>query len=125
MFKRWFQKKETPNAEEQSGMQEIDDAGEIVSLTGRTIQREVKPVIGASILQLAEKNKVDWNSNCRRGTCARCRSKVLEGMEYLSEPNEAEIARLEPEEIEQGFRLGCQAKIVQAGKVVVKHSPYF
>lgn len=125
MFKRWFKKKEQPPiSTKQETLEEIED-GAGIELAGRTIRRTVKPVIGASILQLAEQHKVDWNSNCRRGTCARCRSKVLEGMEHLSEPNEAEIARLEPEELEQGYRLGCQVKIVNRGKVVVKHAPYF
>jgi 2Fe-2S ferredoxin len=125
MFKRWFKKKEQPPiSTKQETLEEIED-GAGIELAGRTIRRTVKPVIGASILQLAEQHKVDWNSNCRRGTCARCRSKVLEGMEHLSEPNEAEIARLEPEELEQGYRLGCQVKIVSRGKVVVKHAPYF
>jgi len=124
MFKRWFRKQEQPQVQSQEHQEEAT-FGEGVELEGRTVRRTVKPVIGITILQLAEQHKVDWNSNCRRGTCARCRSKVLEGMEHLSEPNEAELARLEPEEIEQGYRLGCQAKIVSEGKISVKHAPYF
>jgi len=125
MFKRWFRKQEQPPQEQSHDNLAEVEIGEGIELTGRTVRRTVKPVVGATILQLAEQHKVDWNSNCRRGTCARCRSKVLEGMEHLSEPNEAENARLEPEEIEQGYRLGCQAKIVREGKIVVKHAPYF
>jgi len=125
MFKRWFKKQEQqPKDLSQENHAEVV-IGEGIELAGRTVRRTVKPTVGVTILQLAEQHKVDWNSNCRRGTCARCRSKVLEGMEHLSEPNEAEIARLEPEEIEQGYRLGCQAKIVREGKIVVKHAPYF
>jgi 2Fe-2S ferredoxin len=124
MFKRWFRKQEQPQVQAQEHQEEAA-FGEGVELKGRTVRQTVKPVIGITILQLAEQHKVDWNSNCRRGTCARCRSKVLEGMEHLSEPNEAELARLEPEEIEQGYRLGCQAKIVSEGKISVKHAPYF
>lgn len=125
MFKRWFKKRKQAQAEVAYEQPELEDAGETILLTGRTIEREVRPVIGASILQLADKNKVDWYSNCKRGTCARCRSKVLEGAEFLSAPNEAEMARLEPEEIEEGFRLGCQATVAKAGRVIVKHAPYF
>lgn len=124
MFKRWFKKKK-PQADVIHEQPELEDDGETILLTGRTIEREVRPEIGASILQLADKNKVDWYSNCKRGTCARCRSKVLEGAEYLSAPNEAETARLEPEEIEAGYRLGCQATVEKTGRVVVKHAPYF
>lgn len=102
-----------------------EGVGDIVELAGRTIQRKVKPIIGASILELADHYKVDWNSNCRRGTCARCRCKVITGEEHLSQPNKAELARLEPEEIEDGYRLGCQARVERVGEVAVKHAPYF
>ena len=46
-------------------------------------------------------------------------------MEYLSEPNEAEQLRLEPEEIEQGYRLGCQAKVVASGPIKATLETYF
>ena len=102
-----------------------EDDGALVELNGRKVQRKVKPVVGLSILELAERNKVDWLSNCKRGTCARCRCFVIEGKQFLSEPNSAELGRLEEEEIDQGFRLACQAKIVSNGKIVVRHAPYF
>lgn len=96
-----------------------------VELKGRSVTRHAVPEIGASILELAERNKVDWLSSCKRGTCARCRCLVSEGMELLSAPNEAELERLESEEIAKGYRLGCQAKIEAAGKIAVKHASYF
>jgi 2Fe-2S ferredoxin len=46
-------------------------------------------------------------------------------MEYLEKPTDEELDRLEPDEIEQGYRLGCQAVIKQAGRVTVVHKPYF
>lgn len=125
MFLRWFKRRKPEQAEQAPDLQADDGLDAIIQLSGRTKERWVKPVIGATILQLADQNKVDWYSNCRRGTCARCRSKVIEGMEYLSPPNEAETARLEPEEIEQGYRLGCQAKVEKIGPVKVRHAPYF
>ena len=97
----------------------------VITLQGRTIKKQVKPVIGATILELAQANKVDWLSNCKRGTCARCRSLVIEGMDCLSIPNEAEINRLEQDELAQGYRLGCQAKIIKAGPMSIKHASYF
>lgn len=123
MIKRLFKRKQKERNKQ--NFEPPKDVSEVVELAGRTIQRKVKPVIGASILELAEHYKVDWNSNCRRGTCARCRCKVITGEDYLSKPNEAEIARLEPEEIEDGYRLGCQARVEQVGDVVIKHAPYF
>lgn len=125
MWKKWFKRSSDKDKKKGQELQVIPDVGNLISLQGRTIQQDVQPIIGASILYLADKNKVDWYSNCKRGTCARCRSQVIEGAEYLSEPNEAEVARLEPEEIEQGYRLGCQTKVEKIGKVNVKHAPYF
>lgn len=103
----------------------VVEDGSLIHMAGRTIQKSVLPEIGATILELAEKYDVDWNSNCRRGTCARCRCFVQEGMEFLSEPNEAEINRLEKTEIVEGYRLGCQAEIKQAGNIHVRHASYF
>lgn len=97
----------------------------LVELKGKNIQRHVAPVIGMTVLELAERNEVDWNSYCKRGTCARCRCHVSEGMEYLSLPNEAEEKRLDPEEIDEGYRLGCQTKLDKIGVISIKHAPYF
>ncbi|WP_068775982.1 2Fe-2S iron-sulfur cluster-binding protein [Paenibacillus sp. FJAT-26967] len=97
----------------------------MIELKGRSIVKEVEPVIGSTILELAREHKVDWGFNCTRGTCARCRCHVSEGMEHLTEPAEIELVRLEPEEIEEGFRLSCQAKVLSAGMVKVRHRPYF
>lgn len=97
----------------------------LVELAGKTVRRSVRPVIGATILELAEKNGVDWQSHCKKGTCARCRCHVREGGELLTEPNDAEIARLGEEEIARGYRLGCQAKIAREGRISVRHASYF
>lgn len=97
----------------------------LVQLQGRNIGRNVAPVIGMTILDLAELNEVDWNSFCKRGTCARCRCHISEGVEYLSIANEAEENRLDPEEIDEGYRLGCQSKFERIGVVSIKHAPYF
>lgn len=125
MWKRLFRKKKD---DAKADLPEIL-AGErdtvYIELRGRTVQRKLKPVTGASILELAERGGVDWNSHCRRGTCARCRSYVAEGSECLTEPNEAETARLDEEEIAEGYRLGCQARVARNGRIVVKHAPYF
>lgn len=97
----------------------------MIELRGRTVLKQVEPVIGESILKLALKNKVDWSSSCTRGSCARCRCFVSEGMEHLSEANEAEWARLEPEEIEEGYRLACQTSVRTAGTVKIRLKTYF
>lgn len=126
MFKFWRKQK---NAPESSTIPVNDIQAEmedrIVELKGRQVQRFVAPVIGMTILDLAEKNEVDWNSFCKRGTCARCRCHITEGIEYLSAPNIAEEKRLDPEEIDEGYRLGCQSKLERIGTISIKHAPYF
>lgn len=97
----------------------------MIELMGRTLQKTVENEKGFSLLDLALKHDIDWGFSCTRGTCARCRCLVEEGMEALSELSDEELDRLEPEEIEQGYRLGCQAKVKRDGNVKAKNIPYF
>lgn len=80
---------------------------------------------GLTLLELSLKHHVDWGFSCVRGTCARCRCLVTEGMEQLAAPSDMEEQRLEPEELAQGYRLSCQTVIIGDGDVKVKHKPYF
>ncbi|WP_054955968.1 2Fe-2S iron-sulfur cluster-binding protein [Paenibacillus dakarensis] len=129
MFKFWKGREKNKSAPEGSSASvtdiQVSSEEKIVELKGRTVQRHVAPVIGMTIVDLANQNEVDWNSFCKRGTCARCRCLVSEGMEYLSVPNEAEEMRLDPEEIDEGYRLGCQTKLEKIGVISIKHAPYF
>jgi 2Fe-2S ferredoxin len=97
----------------------------MIDLTGRSIHKSVPPEKGLSLLDLALKHDIDWGFSCTRGTCARCRCLVEEGMELLSAPSDEEWDRLEPEEIESGYRLGCQAVIQKEGPVKATNEPYF
>ncbi|PZE21958.1 2Fe-2S iron-sulfur cluster-binding protein [Paenibacillus xerothermodurans] len=97
----------------------------MIILQGRRIHKEITGEPGLSILDLALKHEVDWGFSCTRGTCARCRCLVSDGAEYLNAPTDAELDRLEPEEIEEGYRLGCQAVLKQDGPVTVINKPYF
>lgn len=97
----------------------------MITIKGRNNQKQVEADTGLSLLDLAMKHKVDWAFSCTRGTCARCRCLITEGMDFLSLPTDAELDRLEPEEIEQGFRLACQAVVKREGDVSVTHRPYF
>ncbi|NOU97568.1 2Fe-2S iron-sulfur cluster binding domain-containing protein [Paenibacillus sp. LMG 31456] len=97
----------------------------MIMLKGRKVHKEVPAEIKLTLLDLALKHEVDWGFSCARGTCARCRCLVTEGKEYLNEPTDEEWDRLEPEELEEGFRLSCQAAIKQDGSITVIHKPYF
>jgi Ferredoxin len=98
----------------------------MIELKGRTKTAVVEPEIGVSLLKLALKAKVDWSSNCTRGTCARCRCLIEDGAAALEGITDAEWDRMEPEEFEDGYRLACQA-VVKNGEIPVKaiNKPYF
>jgi len=97
----------------------------MIELKSKTKEAAAEPKAGMTVLATALELKLDWGFHCTRGTCARCRSSVIEGMEHLEPPTKAEIDRLEPEELEAGFRLACQAVIKGTGDVKIKHKPYF
>lgn len=97
-----------------------------IELRGRTKTAIVEAEEGLTILDHAIKHKVDWSYSCTRGTCARCRCLIVEGKELLDEITDEEWDRLEPEEFEEGFRLGCQAVITGSeGKIVAINKTYF
>jgi 2Fe-2S ferredoxin len=77
-----------------------------------------------TILDLALKHEMEWGFSCTRGTCARCRCFVEAGTEVLAEPTDAEYARLDDQELEQGYRLACQCAIKHDGEVTVRYEPY-
>ncbi|MCM3747391.1 (2Fe-2S)-binding protein [Paenibacillus pasadenensis] len=98
----------------------------MIILQGRTKRTVTEAAEGKTLLQLALKAKAEWGSSCQRGTCARCRCLIVDGMEHLEPVTDAEWDRLEPEELEQGYRLSCQAVIrSDHANVEVKHKPYF
>ncbi|WP_342774709.1 2Fe-2S iron-sulfur cluster-binding protein [Paenibacillus dokdonensis] len=96
-----------------------------MKLKGNTIEKMVVPEPGKTILQHAKDHEIDWQHMCKRGTCARCRCQVLEGAEFLEEPTEAEHKRLDPEEFDEGFRLGCQAVVKTSGIISARNKTYF
>ncbi|SDC40015.1 ferredoxin, 2Fe-2S [Paenibacillus sp. UNCCL117] len=97
----------------------------MITLKGRSVQKTVEPELGLTLLDLAIKHKVDWSFSCTRGTCSRCRCIVKEGAEHLNEPTDAELDNLEPEEFEQGLRLGCQTVVRSPGHVSAALKPLF
>lgn len=97
----------------------------MITLTGRTLTKTVESGTGRTLLELAKRAGVDWQFNCSRGTCARCRCLIRAGAELLDEPTDAEWDRLGPDELEQGFRLGCQAVVKREGELSAVNRTYF
>ncbi|MBH5317970.1 (2Fe-2S)-binding protein [Paenibacillus sp. GSMTC-2017] len=98
----------------------------MIELKGRTKVATVEAEAGLSILDHAIKHNIDFSYTCARGTCARCRCIVTEGGEFLEGITDEEWDRLEPEEFEEGYRLGCQAIIKDgAGHISATNKTYF
>jgi len=77
--------------------------------------------IGKSIYEIAIDNNIDIGSLCGgRGVCGKCLVIVKSGREYLNEPTDSEKKYLSVQDLGYGYRLACQAKILQPGPIVVE-----
>ncbi len=97
----------------------------MLDLKGRFIGKSVEAEKGHSLLDLALKHDIDWGFACTKGNCARCRCLVEVGLEHLSEPTDQEKSRLDQDEINEGFRLGCQSILLSDGYVKAINKTYF
>jgi uncharacterized 2Fe-2S/4Fe-4S cluster protein (DUF4445 family) len=74
---------------------------------------------GSTILEQAREIGIEIGSVCGgKGLCGKCKVIVIEGEDALSPLSDVERDRITDDEIERGYRLACQAKIV--GDVVVE-----
>ena len=91
-----------------------DPATATVVIVRDGLTREVPFGLGdASVLAAASRAGVDVPYSCRSGVCATCRAKLLEGQVRMDR-NFA----LDPDEVEAGFVLTCQAHPLTARVVV-------
>lgn len=101
------------------------ERNKMITVKGKTRVATVEPKVGRTLLEHALSANVDFAFNCSRGTCARCRCLVEEGADLLSEVGDTEWDRLEPDEFDAGYRLGCQAVVAKEGVVRAVNRPYF
>lgn len=98
----------------------------MLELKGLTKSIRVEAEAGLSLLDIALKHNLDWGFSCTRGTCARCRCLVIEGGEFLEDVTDEEWNRLEPQEFDEGYRLGCQAVVKSADAAIkAENRTYF
>jgi ferredoxin len=73
-----------------------------------------------NLLELARSKGAHIGFVCDgRGLCATCECTVVKGANQLSEPNEVEKHWLNEEELADGQRLACQAKVTGNGQVEI------
>ncbi|MBO8180479.1 MAG: DUF4445 domain-containing protein [Archaeoglobus sp.] len=71
------------------------------------------------IIEIAREANVALRSDCGgKGVCGKCRVVIVDARGEISEINEVERKHLTPEEIEAGYRLACQTKIL-SGRATV------
>lgn len=97
----------------------------MLELKGRTVSKTIPAESGKTLLDLALAHGVDFGFSCTRGTCGRCRCRIEAGMEHLKRVTDEEWERLPDEELDQGYRLACQAEIRSEGRIAAVHKPYF
>ncbi|MFD2672883.1 2Fe-2S iron-sulfur cluster-binding protein [Marinicrinis sediminis] len=97
----------------------------LIHLQAKTKAADIELDTEKTLLDLALANNLDWGFACTRGTCARCRCLIEEGSEHLNEPTDAELDRLGSEEIQEGYRLACQAEPVREGTIKAVNKTYF
>lgn len=95
-----------------------------LTLHTRSGSHELPVETNQTIVDLSKKNKVVWGHACQRGVCAQCRTLVIEGAEWLNDLTKEEKLRLRKAERAEGYRLGCQIRIVKEGDVALAHRPY-
>ncbi|SDI49367.1 2Fe-2S iron-sulfur cluster-binding protein [Alteribacillus bidgolensis] len=69
---------------------------------------KIKPDRNNTVLNSALNQEFELDYKCKKGTCGKCRVKLLKGNSMLTSVNEAEKKKL-GKEIDANYRLACQA----------------
>ena len=85
---------------------ETNSRGIEIKQNQRYFQIEVKK--GQSILDAALEQHASLDYKCKKGTCGKCKVKVVNGGTYLQPANSLEENKLQ-HLIQSGYRLACQA----------------
>jgi uncharacterized 2Fe-2S/4Fe-4S cluster protein (DUF4445 family) len=87
----------------------LDPNTKRVTVDFEPLGRRTQLQLGCTVLEAARNAGVELVSICGgQGTCDGCRIRLVSGV--LSSPTEEEKAHFSPDELEEGYRLGCQAK---------------
>jgi ferredoxin, 2Fe-2S len=80
---------------------------------------------GTYLIDAAKRLGAPLGTGCMRGKghCPACLLQVSIGADLLSTPGTVELSALGAEQLSEGFRLACQAKIEGSGEVVVRSAP--
>ncbi|MFG6115668.1 2Fe-2S iron-sulfur cluster-binding protein [Halobacillus sp. MO56] len=69
---------------------------------------KVNPVHNVTVLDSALNQKINLDYKCKKGTCGKCKIRVLKGDTLITSVNDREQKKLRGK-INDGYRLACQA----------------
>jgi uncharacterized 2Fe-2S/4Fe-4S cluster protein (DUF4445 family) len=89
-----------------------------VEINLQPIGRRISIPIGITILEASQIAGIELSTICGgTGTCGGCKIRLLEG--EISPINPTELELFSGDEIESGFRLACQAKILSSVRIEI------
>jgi ferredoxin len=74
---------------------------------------------GTRLIEISEKVGASITYGCREGECGSCITKIVSGMEHMSERSVLEDKVLQENMAGRDHRLACQAQVL-GGDIVVK-----
>ena len=87
-------------------------------------KRETKVTVGRTLLEAVLSARLQVSNVCAgRGVCGKCRVEVVSGSNNISPVADLERMSLSEDDIAQGFRIACCAKITHAGTITVNVPP--
>ncbi|MFB4164363.1 2Fe-2S iron-sulfur cluster-binding protein [Alteribacillus sp. JSM 102045] len=82
-----------------------------IEIQQRNKHFNVKPEKNTTLLDAALNQHINLDHKCKKGTCGRCRVKVLNGDDVITSVNALEHKKL-GSETDTGYRLACQAVFI-------------
>ena len=92
----------------------MDENTERILVDFEPISRRVALEVDKTIYELLTKLGVQIRSLCGgKGTCGKCKILIQNNTEHLIPPSKSEIKLVSKEEIEKGWRLACQTRVIE------------
>lgn len=88
--------------------QTVNEINKVIAIKQNQRYFQVPIKKGQSILDAALEQNLSLDYKCKKGTCGKCKVKLVNGSTYLQPANSLEEKKLH-DLIQGGFRLACQA----------------
>jgi len=96
----------------------VADTGEKAEVVFQPYGKRIRIALGKTLMDAAKILGVDLASICgSRGTCGKCKVKIESKTDTVGKLTPSELRHLSKDEIDESYRLACQAPIL--GKVIV------